>query len=332
MSGPSTGCRLRPRSSGSRAAYERAFLANVGPLALEAAALARRPRARKQPVPDKRRRRRPVAPQPSPTIPVGGRRRSASPASARFAAAHRRTELVEDAVGSRPASDVCRDAESPSEASRPVSLRDDRAQQLARRTSSPRVDLLRKACVPDRQRVALEVAETPAHQPGAEGARLAVGAPPRPRDPYAAADLRLARDDLHRSAADRRVELGARLPRPQETRSRCRCTHRDGTSASSPSAACLSARGGRFGCSAGRFGNPGLDAAPGALGCRCRPVRLSRLALLARPVRRARLLRRAWLQRIRPLLQIVLPLQAGLTPGCADCSGSDWPAATRAAR
>ena len=40
--------------------YERAFLANVGPLALEAAALARlaRPvRAKKQPVPEKRRRR-----------------------------------------------------------------------------------------------------------------------------------------------------------------------------------------------------------------------------------------------------------------------------------
>ena len=46
-------------------AYERAFLANVGPLALESAALARRPKARKQPVPEKRRRPPAVAPQPS---------------------------------------------------------------------------------------------------------------------------------------------------------------------------------------------------------------------------------------------------------------------------
>jgi 8-oxo-dGTP diphosphatase len=47
--------------------YERAFLANVGPLALQSAALAeeaRRPRA-EQPAPEKRRSRRPVAP-PSP--------------------------------------------------------------------------------------------------------------------------------------------------------------------------------------------------------------------------------------------------------------------------
>ncbi len=52
--------------------YERAFLANVGPLALEAAALARlprRPRQKKQPVPEKRRRRQVVAPPPSLTIP-----------------------------------------------------------------------------------------------------------------------------------------------------------------------------------------------------------------------------------------------------------------------
>ena len=47
-------------------AYERAFLANVGPLALEAAALARFPRRVKvkQPVPEKRRGRRVVAPPP----------------------------------------------------------------------------------------------------------------------------------------------------------------------------------------------------------------------------------------------------------------------------
>jgi 8-oxo-dGTP diphosphatase len=45
--------------------YERAFLANVGPLALQSAALAeeaRRPRA-EQPAPEKRRSRRPVAPR-----------------------------------------------------------------------------------------------------------------------------------------------------------------------------------------------------------------------------------------------------------------------------
>jgi 8-oxo-dGTP diphosphatase len=52
-------------------AYERAFLANVGPLALEAAALARserRSKARKPPVLVKRRRRPTVAPQPTPAI------------------------------------------------------------------------------------------------------------------------------------------------------------------------------------------------------------------------------------------------------------------------
>jgi 8-oxo-dGTP diphosphatase len=52
--------------------YERAFLANVGPLALEAAALsrlARRPRA-KQPVLEKRRARQTVAPDPSLAAPI----------------------------------------------------------------------------------------------------------------------------------------------------------------------------------------------------------------------------------------------------------------------
>jgi 8-oxo-dGTP diphosphatase len=51
-------------------AYERAFLANVGPLALQAAALARRSKARKPPVLVKRRRRPSVAPQPPLTIPA----------------------------------------------------------------------------------------------------------------------------------------------------------------------------------------------------------------------------------------------------------------------
>jgi 8-oxo-dGTP diphosphatase len=51
-------------------AYERAFLANVGPLALESAALARRPKAKKQPVPEKRRRPPAGAPQPSMPIPA----------------------------------------------------------------------------------------------------------------------------------------------------------------------------------------------------------------------------------------------------------------------
>ena len=51
--------------------YERAFLANVGPIALEAAALAqRRSKARKPPAPDKRRRRPSVAPQPPLPIPA----------------------------------------------------------------------------------------------------------------------------------------------------------------------------------------------------------------------------------------------------------------------
>jgi 8-oxo-dGTP diphosphatase len=54
-------------------AYERAFLANVGPLALEAAARARfesRPKPRKPPVLEKRRRRPTVAPPPPLTIPA----------------------------------------------------------------------------------------------------------------------------------------------------------------------------------------------------------------------------------------------------------------------
>ncbi len=54
-------------------AYERAFLANVGPLALESAALARfqrRPKPRKPPVLVKRRRRPAIAPQPPLTIPA----------------------------------------------------------------------------------------------------------------------------------------------------------------------------------------------------------------------------------------------------------------------
>jgi 8-oxo-dGTP diphosphatase len=52
--------------------YERAFLANVGPLALEAAMLARAPRRPKAKprVPAKPRDRRAVAPRPSLTIPV----------------------------------------------------------------------------------------------------------------------------------------------------------------------------------------------------------------------------------------------------------------------
>ena len=51
--------------------YERAFLANVGPLALEAAALARVPRPKAKPrAPAKPRDRRAVAPRPSLTIPA----------------------------------------------------------------------------------------------------------------------------------------------------------------------------------------------------------------------------------------------------------------------
>ena len=50
--------------------YERAFLANVGPLALESAAVARRPKARKQPVAGKRRRQPAPAPQPPQAEPV----------------------------------------------------------------------------------------------------------------------------------------------------------------------------------------------------------------------------------------------------------------------
>lgn len=51
-------------------AYERAFLANVGPLALESAAVARRPKVKKQPVAEKRRRAPVLAPEPALTIPV----------------------------------------------------------------------------------------------------------------------------------------------------------------------------------------------------------------------------------------------------------------------
>jgi 8-oxo-dGTP diphosphatase len=51
--------------------YERVFLANVGPLALEAAALARVPRPKAKPrVPAKPRERQAIAPRPSLTIPV----------------------------------------------------------------------------------------------------------------------------------------------------------------------------------------------------------------------------------------------------------------------
>jgi 8-oxo-dGTP diphosphatase len=51
-------------------AYERAFLENVGPLALESAALARKPKVKKQSVLDKRRRQPAEAPQPSLTMPA----------------------------------------------------------------------------------------------------------------------------------------------------------------------------------------------------------------------------------------------------------------------
>jgi 8-oxo-dGTP diphosphatase len=52
-------------------AFERAFLANVGPVALEAVARGRPPRPKaKPPVPEKRRGRPAVAPRPSPAIPV----------------------------------------------------------------------------------------------------------------------------------------------------------------------------------------------------------------------------------------------------------------------
>jgi 8-oxo-dGTP diphosphatase len=52
--------------------YERAFLANVGPLALEASAQGRapQPKAKKPAVPEKRRRKPAIAPPPGVTIPV----------------------------------------------------------------------------------------------------------------------------------------------------------------------------------------------------------------------------------------------------------------------
>jgi 8-oxo-dGTP diphosphatase len=52
--------------------YERAFLANVGPLALEASALGRvsQPKAKKPQVPEKRRRKPAVAPPPGVATPV----------------------------------------------------------------------------------------------------------------------------------------------------------------------------------------------------------------------------------------------------------------------
>jgi 8-oxo-dGTP diphosphatase len=50
--------------------HERAFLANVGPLALEAAALAKRSREAKAPAPVKRRRRRTMADKPAISPPV----------------------------------------------------------------------------------------------------------------------------------------------------------------------------------------------------------------------------------------------------------------------
>ena len=50
--------------------YERAFLANVGPIALEAAALARQSRARKPPTGEKRRRQPAPFAKPPLTVPV----------------------------------------------------------------------------------------------------------------------------------------------------------------------------------------------------------------------------------------------------------------------
>jgi 8-oxo-dGTP diphosphatase len=50
-------------------AYERAFLENVGPLALESAAVARLSKVKKPPVAEKRRRA-PLAPQPPLTMPM----------------------------------------------------------------------------------------------------------------------------------------------------------------------------------------------------------------------------------------------------------------------
>jgi 8-oxo-dGTP diphosphatase len=72
-------------------AFERAFLANVGPLALEAVARARRLRPKaKPPVPEMRRGRPAVAPQPSPAIPVSAPSRP-DPAPAAIGPGQRRS-------------------------------------------------------------------------------------------------------------------------------------------------------------------------------------------------------------------------------------------------
>jgi 8-oxo-dGTP diphosphatase len=51
-------------------AYERAFLENVGPLALQTAAVARQPKVKRQPAPERRPRQPAEAPQPAPAMPV----------------------------------------------------------------------------------------------------------------------------------------------------------------------------------------------------------------------------------------------------------------------
>jgi 8-oxo-dGTP diphosphatase len=102
-------------------AFERAFLANVGPLALEAVARARvpqRPKA-KPPVPEKRRGRPVVAPRPSPTIPVSAppqpdpahavavigqdQRRSVASPIVEIEASHRPTEFATVPSSTEPA-------------------------------------------------------------------------------------------------------------------------------------------------------------------------------------------------------------------------------------
>jgi 8-oxo-dGTP diphosphatase len=111
-------------------AYERAFLENVGPIALESAALAQaaqRSKVRKQPVPEKRRRQPAVAPQPSPAISV-------APTPAAMPSMGADEPLV---VGN--AQDIVQDASAPM-AAEPAS-----ANPAAVETAqSPRINLVQK--------------------------------------------------------------------------------------------------------------------------------------------------------------------------------------------
>jgi len=88
--------------------YERAFLANVGPLALQSAALAeeaRRPRV-ERPAPEKRRSRRPVAPQSPIPVPDPPQSEPIAPVTAQEAHPSFATEAAPPVTVAVPAAEA----------------------------------------------------------------------------------------------------------------------------------------------------------------------------------------------------------------------------------